>query len=258
MTSLPLWAVFASTVVLVLGSIRLGYFLAQWQLRRRPAAAEDGPVGSVVGAVLGLLAFLLAFTFGSASSRFDERKHLLIEEVNAIGTAFLRTDLLAQPTADECKDLLRRYVAGRASIPEDPEAMAQVLASATKLQEQLWKLAMSLPGTDLPPPITALFVAALNDVFDLHTSRTIVALQHRIPTTIWLGLIAMVALAMATVGYQFGVKSRSNAHVYWLLGLSFSAAVTLIADLDKVTVGTLRVDQQPMVELQQQLGPARR
>src|SRR5688500_9096652 len=101
---LPLAAVFVLAVAIVLASLSTGYGVG---LRRskRGGNHDEGPIGSIVGAMLGLLAFILAFTFGIAASRFDVRKQLLLDEVNAIGTAVLRTDLLPEPHGAESRRL---------------------------------------------------------------------------------------------------------------------------------------------------------
>ena len=78
-------------------SIFLGYRIGSYH-RKHSDNKDDAPIGSVVGATLGLLAFMLAFTFGISASRFDMRKQLLLDEVNAIGTEFLRTDFLVEPS----------------------------------------------------------------------------------------------------------------------------------------------------------------
>lgn len=92
----PLWGVFGITVVMVLVSIWIGTLLGQ-QRRRKPDHEEEGSLGTIISATLGLLAFMLAFTFGIASERFQTRKQLLLDEVNTIGTTYLRAGLLLEP-----------------------------------------------------------------------------------------------------------------------------------------------------------------
>jgi hypothetical protein len=84
-------------------------------LRHRPSS-DDGArehVYALQAALLGLLALLLGFNFAMASSRFDARKALMQDEVNTIGTAWLRAQLLPQPQRDEISGLLRGYVSAR-------------------------------------------------------------------------------------------------------------------------------------------------
>jgi hypothetical protein len=98
-----------------------------------------------------------------------------------------------------------------------------------------------------------LYTQALNDVIDLHTKRVTVALQYRIPSSIWLALYFLTILAMAAVGYHFGISGSGNYWISLLLAFAFSAIILLIADLDRPLEGLLKVNQKPMIELQQQL-----
>src|SRR5262245_8168181 len=105
--ALPLWAVFVATVALVLVAVDVGYRLGS--LRRSASAPEkEAPVGAMVGATLGLLAFLLAFTFGFAAELYQGKRAVLLEEANAIGTAYLRADFLPEPAT--ARRLFREYV----------------------------------------------------------------------------------------------------------------------------------------------------
>src|SRR5436190_24064951 len=106
--ALPLWGLFIAILGVVLISIECGYRLGKFRLSRREQEKE-APVGTMVGATLGLLAFILAFTFGLASSRFDNRRQLLLDEANALGTTYLRAGILPEQT-EEIRVLLRNYV----------------------------------------------------------------------------------------------------------------------------------------------------
>jgi hypothetical protein len=249
---LPLAAVFFLSVVIVLASLGIGYGVGLRRLKGT-ASHDGGPIGSIVGALLGLLAFILAFTFGISASRFDTRKQLLLNEVNAIGTAVLRADLLPEPHATESKRLLRTYVDIRVAHARRVKDIATAIAESEAVQRELWVHAIQLARTDFNTPLGALFVDALNTMFDLHTSRLTVAVQYRIPTRIWLGLLSVTVLAMIAVGYQFGLTGRRNLLIAAVLALAFSSVVLLIADLDRATEGALQVSQEPMLKLQEAL-----
>lgn len=88
---------------------------------------ESDSSGPVVGATLELLPFVLAFTFNMASNRYNARKQPLLDEVNAIGTAYLRADLIAQPFRDQAKALLRRYVDPHVELVEKPHLLVKVV-----------------------------------------------------------------------------------------------------------------------------------
>ena len=244
----PLWALFAATVAGILLCLTAG-FRAGLVVRKRRAGEPDGPIGGVVGATLGLLAFMLAFTFGMTADRFGERKELLLEEVNALGTAMWRADLLPEPHRAECRRLLRDYVALRARPVIDPSKLALGLAETERLQVQLWAHAVALARADMDSDVGALFVEALNRIGELHNSRVTVAMQYRIPPLIWQVLVALTLLGMTAVGYQFGVVGRGSLPVHLILACSLALVVLLIADLDRGT-GLLKVSQQPMLDLQ--------
>ncbi len=255
----PLWAVLGGAVVLVLLSVRLGLYLAHCKRKRQGQEAE-GPVGAVVGATLGLLAFMLAFAFGMAASRFDTRRALLLDEVNAIGTTYLRADLIPEPHRTAVRGLLRKYVDVRVdlaqrleSLPRNPEILDQAIKASEKLQNQLWAHATALTNADLKnAAITALFIDSLNEMIDMQTKRVTVG-RYRVPTIVWVVFCILTVLSMTAVGYQFGQSGRGNWLISLGLALSFSIVVLLITDLDRSAEGWLKVSQQPMTELQQQL-----
>ena len=249
---LPLAAVFVLAVAIVLASLSAGYG-AGLRRSKRLGTHDAGPIGSIVGAMLGLLAFLLAFTFGIAASRFDVRKKLLLDEVNAIGTAVLRADLLPEPHATASRRLLKRYVDIRVAQGNQLKDMATAIAESEAVQRELWSHATELAKADRDSEIGALFVQALNSVIDLHTSRVTVALQYHIPLRIWTGLLSVAVLTMIAVGYQFGLARRNNILIPLVLALAFSAVVLLIADLDRAGEGALRVSQEPLQKLQEAL-----
>ena len=105
---LPLWVLFIGTVAIILLSVEGGWRLGNTR-RQRAEHEKDAPIDAIVGAMLGLLAFLLAFTFGMSASRFDARRQLVLQEANAIGTAYLRADMLPEPQRSEIRNQLREY-----------------------------------------------------------------------------------------------------------------------------------------------------
>jgi hypothetical protein len=248
----PLWAMFALTVLLVLAAIESGYRLAV--SRRRPLdKAADAPISSVIGGTLGLLGFLLAFTFGMAASRFETRRELLLDEVNAIGTCYLRAALLPDPESLEIRQRLREYVHLRAGALKQPQTLPQVIARSEALQDELWSHAILVAKKDGSSEMHALFVDSLNEVIDFHTKRVVVG-QYHIPAIIWLALYIVSLLSMAGVGYQFGRAGARDVAISLFLALAFSIVICLISDLDRVDQGTLQVNQQPLIELDRKFG----
>ena len=133
---LPLWALFGTTLVLVLLAVEGGFWLGRWR-QRRAEHEQETPVGAIVGAILGLLGFLLAFTFGMAASRFDIRRELVLDEANAIGTTYLRAALVPEPHRTQIRTLLRDYVELRLEAVQ-PGMLVAALA-LEELQGRLWR-----------------------------------------------------------------------------------------------------------------------
>jgi len=250
----PLWGIFGLTVAIVLLSIWFGRFLGN-RRRSRPDHEDESSLGTIIGATLGLLAFMLAFTFGIAAERVQIKKQLLLDEINAIGTTFLRAGLLQEPHRSEVSSLLRQYVDIRAnlakeSILQQTKKLQEALSRSEALQNQMWSHAEALAQADRSSEIDALFIGSLNEMIDLHNSRLTV-MQYHIPTPIWYALYFITILSMVMVGYQAGLSGKSSK-VSLVLALTFSVVILLIADLDRAT-GSLRVSQQPMLELQKKL-----
>jgi len=249
---LPLWSVYVLTVIIVLISIFSGFFLGSY-IRRRGKGKKEAPIGAVVGALLGLLAFMLAFTFGMTASRFETRKQILLDEVNAIGTAFLRADFLPESQREETKKLLRRYVDIRIQAGQQPKKLPQAIVDSEALHDQLWSQVSSLSKQTNDKILIGLYIQSLNEVIDLHSKRVTVGLVYRIPGIIWLALYFVSIIAMVAVGYHFGLTGSGSFLVSLLLSCAFSTIILLIADLDRAQEGFQKLTQQPMLELQQKL-----
>jgi hypothetical protein len=248
----PLWALLLATLTVAHLSVEGGYRLARYR-QRRSGEEKQEPVGSMVGATLGLLAFMLAFTFGLAGSRFDDRRQVILAEANAIGTAYLRAELLPQPIGAEVRNLLREYVDARLEATQS-ERTDQALARSEQLQRRLWAQALAAAEKD-QSPITGLFIQSLNEVIDLHAKRVMVGLRSRVPGAIWMTLYLLAILGMAMMGYQEGGTGSKRSPAKLALVLAFSLVLMLIVDLDRPGQGMLQVSQQSMIDLRNSMSP---
>jgi hypothetical protein len=249
---IPLWALFGTTVVLILLAVEAGYRVGSWRQRRAEHERET-PVGAIVAAILGLLAFLLAFTFGMAASRFELRRELVLDEANAIGTTYLRAALVPEPHRAEIRTLLRDYVDVRLEGVE-PGMAVPALARSEELQGRLWAQAV-LVAEKNPTPITGLFIQSLNDVIDLHAKRVTMGVRNRIPITIWAALYFTAVLVMAGVGYHAGLTSTTRTLATLVLVVTFSGVLWLLADLDRPQEGLIQISQQAMIDLRKSMTP---
>ena len=144
----------------------------------RLASGEDDPSkgsGAAEAAVFGLLGLLVAFTFSGAATRFEDRRHLITEEVNAIGTAYLRLDLLPADAQPELRELFRRYLDNRRATygtVRDRDATKAKLAEGAALQQDIWTKALAASlGPGAPTQAAMLMLPALNEMIDITTTR---------------------------------------------------------------------------------------
>lgn len=247
---IPLLAVFGLTVVYVflaiLGGTRLGVVMKQ-------SEKGESSIGSIVGATLGLLAFLLAFTFNMAANRFDQRKQLLMDDVNAIATAYRRAGMLSQPYAADTRSLLREYLGLRVRAAQEPDKIKEVIARSEEIQNQLWIEMEKMVAQERLSLSHSLLIQSLNQLFDLQAKRLMLGIQYRVPAAIWFGLYLITAMAMIMVGYQSSLSRRHQYLVYLVLAIAFSTVIMMIADLDRASEGIVQLSHQPFIELQQKL-----
>lgn len=226
-----------------------GYFGHQHY--ERSDKAESEPSGILVGSILSLLAFLLAFTFSMAASRFEERRAAVLEEANAIGTAYLRADLLEEPFRSDGRRLLKQYADIRASIASPDwtyETIRELIGSSEKLHPELWNVAVSASEAT-PTAITGLFVQAINAVIDVDAKRIMLGTRSTIPPEIWACLYFVAAMGLAAAGFQSSGRKAQNKLLMFTVVLTFALVITLVADVDHPGRGIIRTDQSPMLDL---------
>ena len=195
--AVPSWLLFVVVAGISIASVEAGSQFAKFVLRHREKEPE-APLGSLVGSVLGLLAFILAFTFGMTATRYEARKQLLLDEANAIGTAYLRAGLLPSTQKAEIRRLLRDYTERR--LGGHLAKIEELLTHSDRILDLLWTQTESLTKTDMDSEIRALFIASMNDVIDLHESRVTVGLRYHIPGAIWMCLSLITVLSMLSIG----------------------------------------------------------
>jgi hypothetical protein len=247
---LPLWAMYILSVLVLLLAYQGGLALGTVWERRRPDKAE-GSVGALSGATLALLGFLLAFVVNAGVNNFTARREAVLNEANAIGTTWLRAGYLPDPYAAESRQLLREYVDQRVAAV-DPTQTAQAIARSEEIQQELWTRAESLAKTS-PSPTLALYIAALNEVIDLHTVRINVALVFRLPWALVLVLVVIAILAMGLVGLHAAYTEKRNPLALLAFVLTLAVVFLLIVDLSRGQEGMLKVSQQALLDLQRQL-----
>jgi hypothetical protein len=227
----------------MLGLLELGRRLGARRLAQDPDGIRMG-AGAVEGAIFALLGLLIAFTFSGAASRFDTRRQLVVQEANAIGTAYLRLDLLPAATQPTLRDLFRRYLDSRLEVYRtlpDLAAAQEALGKSAKLQSQIWAQAVAACVAQSGAPATMLLVPALNEMIDITTTRTMAARIH--PPMVIFGMLCALMLASALIaGYGMaGSKSRSWLHMFGFAA-TLALAVYVILDIEYPRSGLIRID----------------
>lgn len=252
--TLPIGVLFALTFLTVMGAFEAGFRMAHAS-RRNLEEEKESSASAIAGSILALVAFMLAFTFGIVSDRYDARKALVLEEANAIGTAYLRTDFMSEPDRSRTAALFREYVDSRLAAVEarDMAEVSKALLAANDVQRQLWDMAVDNARKDMNSDVAALYIDALNRVIDLHAMRVAIGAQARIPAGIWLILSILVALGMLAVGYQTAIAGSRRSRVTPLLAIAFALVIALIASLDRPYGRFIPVSQQPLKDLRQSM-----
>jgi hypothetical protein len=252
MSSLHVTALTIGLFAGMLCLLEVGRQLGRYWIRKKWHASEAAFVG-MEGAVFGLMGLLIAFTFSAAASRFETKRQLLVEEINDIGTAWLRLDLL--PPADQpvLREDFRRYVESRQAAfrkVRDPEAVRQILSQTQTLQSEIWSRAVRACRDDSSPAITSLVLTSMNTMFDVATSRTMAERTHQ-PWLISM-LLFVSPLICALIA---GIDCAASPHrsLVRLLGFALSLSITIfvIFDLEYPRAGLIRIDpfDQGLVEL---------
>lgn len=235
----------------------LGKRLGNTWLARESEALATG-AGPVEAAIFGLLGLLLALTFSGAASRFAERRQLIAEEANEIGTAYARVGLLPDDTQPALRKLFRDYVDARASVYRDAADTAAVetkLREAAGLQERLWAEAVAAcRRPEAPASAAMLLLPALNTMMDMTTTRA-VAMQNHPPKIIYILLCGLSLLSSLLVGCTLGGSDARRWFYMLLLATTLSVTLYVILDLEYPRFGLIRIDaaDQILTQLQTSL-----
>ncbi len=250
--SLPVLVIFMVFVIVTLLCYEGGFRVGSWWQERTPGE-QEGPTGMIVGSILALLAFLLAVTMGMASDRFDARRATVLDEANSIGTTYLRAGYLPEPASSQIQELLREYVPLR--IVSDQSNIPADVARSVAIQGQLWAIAQDVARTTDKGDLVALFIESLNETIDVHEIRITAGIYARVPETVLLLLIVGSALSIGMVGFSAGLTERRSLLSAIVLAVALGAVIMIVIDLDRPREGFIQVNQQPLIDLQRQIGP---
>jgi hypothetical protein len=248
---IPLWGLFLGSIAFSTLAVEIGFRLGN-RRSRSTTHESDAPLGTIVASTLGLLAFMLAFTFNIAVNRFEQRRCAVLDEANAIGTAYLRADFLEPLARDRVKKLFREYVSLR--LQAGTMSLNEMMPPSAELQQSLWNEGISLSPKLNGSPCYALFMDSLNRVIDIHEERMSVGVYARVPLIVWSTLFFVALMSMIGVGYVCGLGRIRSVVPTLILTLTFGTVMYLVADLDRPRQGIIRTSQQPMIDLAKTIG----
>jgi hypothetical protein len=242
---------FVVTIVVLWISSRIG---AALRARRADMTEEErGDYGVLLTAMLTLLGLIIGFSFSMASSRYDQRKNLEEEEANAIGTEYVRADLLPADSAEKVRSLLHGYLDQRILFytTHSDDQLRQINATTAKLQAQLWDAVKAPAGTDRSS-VEALTVSGMNDVLNSQ-GYTQAAWWNRIPIGAWGLMWAISICCNAMIGFYIRPKDPKN--IQFVMPIIIAVAFLLLADMDSPRRGIINVLPQNLISLFDSLGP---
>jgi hypothetical protein len=245
LSSFELWLLIFA---IVLGAAVAGIVAGQ-RLRAHSETLRE-PFGVLQAALLGLVGLILAFGLTMAVGRYDARRTAVVDDANAIGTAYLRAQTLREPLRTRSLADLARYtdtsIRLSRAVPGSA-ASRSAIADGGRLQRSLWGLAgealAGSPGDSAP----RLYVDSLNQMIDMQTVR-VSGLNNRVPSVVLLFELVGAAVALGLLALYLAIISRGVVTVV-LAALFVSVLLLITFDLDRPTRGYVRVPDTPLIAL---------
>lgn len=232
-------------------AVEFGYRVGK-PVQVRESETTRTHINAIQGSLLGFLALILGFTLSLSLQRYDNRSQAVVDEANAIGTAWLRAQLLPDTVRTQVQEGLRRHASLRtraASIDLAHESDRDVLLSETNRNlDAVWNLTLQAAAERPDMVSSGLFIQALNDMIDSFGRRD-AALARHVPNEILFLLFATFVLTGGVVGYAAGVAGHRPSITTYVLVVLIVVLSFVIMDLDRPRRGMIRIDQSSLVDL---------
>jgi hypothetical protein len=206
-------------------------------------------------ALLGLLALLLGFNFAMATSRFEARKTLIQDEVTVIGSTYLRAKLLPSDLRGKMSAMLKDYVSARIEFMRagtDEKLLEAASESSRMIEDQLWNLAAAAEAQGEATAAMNLVIQSLTDVYNVNEKRRAEQDDH-VPATV-INLLFVVAIgALGFIAYSYGLGHRRRHGSTAIFAILIAMVFTITLDLDQPRSGFIRVGEESMLRLQEDL-----
>jgi hypothetical protein len=229
----------------VVAAHAIGFWLGS--LTRSTDDLFDRQVALVRTSTGALVAFLIGFAFSGAASRFVDRIDIVVKEANALGTAYLRADTIAEPQRSELKAALKEYTADRVALlsRKGRDQIEPLLAKVSGLHERMWRSAIK--ATQDNAPLMAVVLPPINEVIDLHSMHLAMARRH-LPIPIMTLLLGTAAISLGMVGFGNGRVGRRFSVLDSVYGGVLAVALWMTIDLDYPGIGLISVSNLPVAE----------
>ncbi len=245
----PLVVFLSSLLLLWLATLAGSFF----RTRRAKLNEEDrADLGVIVAASLTLLGLIVGFSFSMSTGRYDLRKHYEEEEANAIGTEYVRADLLPPVHGHKVHSLLREYLDHRLVFYQarDSETLRANDVSTEKLQAMMWA-ACAAAATEQPSALTALAASGMNDVLNSQ-GYALAAWRNTIPPAAWVLMELIAVCCSVLIGYTLRAAHVRGVE-FFILPLLISVSFFLISDIDSPRRGVIHISAENLIGLSESL-----
>ena len=208
------------------------------------------PFGVVQGALLTLVGLVLAFGLAMAVARYESRRVAVVDQANAIGTAYLRAQTLQEPERGLSLPLFVSYTNESLELSHAvPGSVAQTrtIAAQSAQQRRLWSLAGRAVAAQPIQSAPRLYVESLNEMIDARTTR-VAALNNRVPSEIVLLQVIGAAIAVGLLALYLAFSSRGVAIVL-LAAFLLTTLLFVTFDLDRPSRGFIEISEAPLIAL---------
>jgi hypothetical protein len=233
----------------------LGYRYKKWQVHKHPGQVQES-MGSIEGSILGVMSLLLGFTFSVAVSKFEARRHLVVEEANEMGTAILRCDLYPDSIRNPLRADFKDYVEARIAYfnaGSDEEKISQEIKNAELISARIWKR-VAYHSNNLDFRVRSQqMIPVLNNVIDIVTTRDAMR-QSKVPSLILYTLLFLILIAAFLLGSDYKGHKRNFALVIGY-ALVMTLTLNLISELNHPRKGLINLNkvEQKIVNLRELL-----
>jgi hypothetical protein len=241
---------FALSFLILWLAARFGASLLRRWVKLDSDAHKD--FATILATTLTLNGLIIGFTFSMSIGRYEQRKNYEEAEANAIGTEYVRADLMAATDAAQVRALLRVYIDQRLAFYGAGSAaeLRQIQTRTSQLQTQLWSAVLGTAASQ-PNSIGGLVVSGMNDVLNSQ-GYTDFSWWNRIPPAAWFLMAAIAVISHVLIGYG-AQNTRKESILLGVLPLVLSVAFLLIADIDSPRSGIIRVAPRDLTALAESL-----